>query len=218
MDCEAVGLLSGSITYRRFRVIGELPENYRELYLQAISDRVHKEIEVESDDERSLGWVCAGDLLDTDITMEKLFVGDTLALTLRVDSLKVPASALSLYSKRAEKEFGAATGKEKLSKRDKEEVRDRVVKQLRKRLLPSVKGFDFAWSTAEGVLRLWTHNKTLTDEFMGLFQDTFGMKLVPRTPYTALLEIEDGEQAAERALLLEPADFTVPADDLAEVA
>lgn len=213
MEFENVGLFSGSISYRRFTVVGELPDNYRNDYLDAVQARAHKEIEVSSDDERAVGWVVCGDLLDTNFTMEKLFIGDVLALTLRVDTLRIPSSALSLYLKQAEREFAAATEKEKLSKRDKEEVKDRVLKALRKRQLPSIKGFDLAWSVNDGVLRLWTHNKTVTDDFMGLFQDTFGLRLVPRTPYTAIGELEMEEAVADAALAIEPADFTVPASE-----
>jgi DNA recombination-dependent growth factor C len=215
LENEHVGLFNGSITYRRFRVVGDIPDNFRQVFLDAVKGRAHEEIRPEGEDEKALGWVCAGDLLDHDYTLEKLFVGDTLVLTFRIDTLRVPSSALGLYMKQAEREFKVAMGREKLSKRDREEIKDRMMKTLRKRVIPQVKGIDLAWSVTEGVLRLWTHNKTVTDDFLGLFQDTFGLRAIPRTPYTAISEVGLPEELLERAVTLEAADFTVPPDESA---
>jgi hypothetical protein len=204
---DDVGLFGGSITYRRFRVLGDPPEGYRQAYLDAIVVNAHKEIEPESDDERAVGWVCVGDLLDLDFALEKIYFGDVLALTLRVDTLRIPSSVLSIYLKRAEKEYMTSLGRERLTKADREEVADRVTKALRKRALPSIKGFDMAWDIQAGVVRLWTHNKATVDDFMALFQDTFGLRLMPRTPFTALSDIGMDEEQLERATALLPADF-----------
>ena len=202
-----MGVFAGPITFRRFRVIGELPPSFRDIYLESIARHVHREIDPASEEERTYGWVCAGDLLDTEFDLNKVLVGDYLLLQLRVDTLKIPPTALKLYLMRAEREYQAATGRERLSKADKEEVKDRVVKALRKRVLPGVKGFDVAWNIQTGIVRLWTHEKTVGDAFQDLFAETFDLRLVPRTPYTCIDELSFDEGAADGLLELDPADL-----------
>lgn len=202
-----MGVFSGPITFRRFEVIGDLPEGFRDQFVDAISKRAHQEVDPNSEDERSWGWVCAGDILDTEFLHDKLLVGNYYLLQLRVDTLKVPAGALKIYLTRAENEFRQAMGRERLTKADKEDVKDRVVKALRKRVLPSIKGYDVAWNIQTGVVRLWTHDKTVGDLFQELFVDTFGLRLVPRTPFTVLEHLEVPEGAQDDILKLAPADL-----------
>lgn len=202
-----MGVYSGPITFRRFQVIGDLPDGFRDQYLDAIARRAHREIDPASEDERSWGWVCVGDILDLDFIHDKLLVGDYYLLQLRVDTLKIPPTALKIHLQHAEREFKKALGREKLTKADKEDVRDRVVKALRKRVLPGVKGFDVAWNIKTGVVRLWTHDKTVGDLFQELFIDTFGLRIVARTAFTALewLDVPAGSQ--DEALKQPEADF-----------
>lgn len=202
-----MGVFAGSITYRRYRVIGELPDDYRNRFFEMIQKRIFREIEISSDEERTFGWVGIGDVLDLDLTMEKIFLGSNLMLTFRTDTLKVPGAALKLVLRQAEKEFMADTKKERLSKQDKEEIKEHVVKTLRKRLLPSVKGIDMVWDLSTATVRFWSHNKTIGEFFTELFFDTFGLRLVPRSPYTALVDIGISEEMADKALKLDPADF-----------
>lgn len=202
-----MGVFSGPITFRRFQVTGDLPEGFRDQFVEAIARRAHREVDPNSEDERSWGWVCAGDILDTDFVHDKLLVGNYYLLQLRVDTLKVPAGALKIYLIRAENEFKQAMNREKLTKADKEDVKDRVVKALRKRVLPVIKGYDVAWNIQTGVVRLWTHDKTVGDLFQELFVDTFGLRLVPRTPFTTLELLDVPEGAQDDVLKLAPAEL-----------
>lgn len=207
-----MGVFSGPITFRRFQVVGDLPDGFRDLFMEAIAGRAHREIDPASEDERSWGWVCAGDILDTDFVHDKLLVGDYYLLQLRVDSLKIPPTALKIYLLRAEKEFREAMGREKLTKADKEDVKDRVVKALRKRVLPGIKGFDMAWNIQTGVVRLWTHDKTVGDLFQELFVDTFGLRIIPRTAFTALEWLDVPEGSQDEALKQAQSDFVGASD------
>ncbi|NUN14668.1 MAG: recombination-associated protein RdgC [Myxococcales bacterium] len=202
-----MGVFAGSITYRRYRVVGDLPEDYRNRFFEAIQKRIFREIDISSDEERTFGWVGVGDVLDLDLTMEKIFFGSNILLTLRTDTLKVPGAALKLVLRQAEKEFMTDTKKERLSKQDKEEIKEHVIKTLRKRLLPSVKGIDMVWDVSTATVRFWSHNKTMGDLFTEVFFDTFGLRLVPRTPYTAMADVGLSDEMSDRALKLDPADF-----------
>lgn len=206
-----MSLIGGAATYTRFRVEGELPINYRQAFLQALRDRAHQEIDPETDDERTIGWVTLDDSTDVDFTDDKVFFqgGMVLTVALRVDTLRVPPAQLTAHLRQAERDYASAMGLSKLTKRDKEEVKERVVAALRRRILPTSKVFQMLWDTHANVVRFESHTPGLLDEFMGLFQDTFGLKLSPRLAYQAITEMDGGEELAERALALVPSDFTL---------
>ena len=97
-----MGVRSGSLTYRRYRVVGDLPEQLHATFLDAITQRVHREIDLGGDQERSFGWTSPEDLLELEIVHDQIFLADMLSLTFRVDTLRIPADAMKLHVRRAE--------------------------------------------------------------------------------------------------------------------
>ena len=202
-----MGVFSGSITYKKYQVVGELPEGFRDTYLEAIGRRVHREIDPSSEDELSAGWVAVGDLLDTEPSFDRVFFTDRLCLTLRLDTLRIPAATRKIYLTKAEVEYKEATNKERLSKADREEVKDMVTKQLRKRALPTIKGFDMVWDLNEKVVRFWSQSRGVCEIFEEVFHETFEMRIIPRTPFIAIGEIGLDDEMETKVLGLDPADF-----------
>lgn len=203
-----MGVFTGPITYRKYKVVGELVAGFRELFMESILKNKHQDIDPQTEDEMKVGWVGVGDLLDTEPVFDRVFYTDKILLTMRMDTLRLPAGTLRVFLTQAEEEFREATGKERLSKADRDEVRDMITKQLRKRAIPGIKGFDMVWDLNEESVRFWSLSKAPCEEFENLFTDTFGHRLIPRTPYTAIDEsIGLSEEVALKALNLDPADF-----------
>ena len=203
-----MGVFTGTITYRKYRVVGDLESDFQEKAMEAIHKNRHTEIDPSSEDEMKVGWVGIGDLLQTEPLYDRTFFAGKVFLTMRMDTLKLPAATLKVYLTQAETEFMEATGKERLSKADKEEVRDLITKQLRKRAIPGIKGFDMVWDLEDESVRFWSQSKGPCDEFEHLFAETFGLRLIPRTPFTAIeKKIGLSEEMANDALKLQPADF-----------
>jgi len=203
-----MGVFSGPITYRKYKVVGELDEGFQDGFMESILKNRHKEIDPQTEDELRVGWVGIADLLADEPVYDKVFFSDKVFLTMRMDTLRLPAATLRVYLTQAEEEFREATGKERLSKADREEVRDMITKQLRKRAIPGIKGFDMVWDLTEMSVRFWSLSKSPCEEFEHLFTETFGFRLIPRTPFTAIDEkIGLSEEVATKALSLDPADF-----------
>jgi hypothetical protein len=190
-------------------VAGELPSDFRDRFLQALGQHGFKDIEIASDQEESLGWVNVSDPFDTAFDLNKVLWNDYLLVTLRHDSIRISPSALKLYLKREIAEYLTKTGKERASKAEQEEVRDHLVKQLRKRLLPAIKTYDVVWNIQRQRLWFFTTNKRVNEVFVEVFNDTFGLMLVPKSPY-ALLEQMDDPALLEASIAIEPANLAVP--------
>ena len=56
-----------------------------------------------------------------------------------------------------------------------------------------------SWNTNTGTVRFWNQSQTVCEHFQDFFEDTFGLRLVPDSPYTAALKY--GLTEEETALL-----------------
>lgn len=205
-----MGALSGSMTLSAFTVDGDLPKDFRDRYLAALGRRAFHEIDLNSDSDESLGWVATRDPFDTAFDLNKVLWGDYLLATLRHDSIRIPPAVFKLHLGKALADYQAKTGKERLSKFDEDEVRDVLLKSLRRRVLPSIKTYDMVWNVERKSVWLFTSNKRVSEVFQEYFADTFELTLIPQSAY-ALLERMGDEALLERALMIEPANLVVNA-------
>ncbi len=205
-----MGALSGSVTAAAYYVGGELPSDFRDRYVSALNGRKFREIDLNSDDDESLGWVSINDPFDNEFHLDKVLVGDYLMASIRQDTIRIPAAAFKLHLRKAIIEYCKETGREKVTKAEEEELRDTLEKQLRKRVLPSIRTFDMTWNIQRGKLWLWTTNKRTNEVFQELFQDTFELPLIPKTPYAQLERMDLGEDVLDRAVVIEPAALALP--------
>lgn len=202
-----MGALEGSLTYRTFFVDGEPPKNFRDDYLERIKRLAFRELSPELEDDRSIGWVCIEHPLDVDFQRAKVFFNEYLCLGLRIDRWSIPSLVLKAHLRDATQRYLAKTGAESLGRREKEDLKAEVVRQLKHRLMPSMKVVDMAWNLNTGHLRFWSHGGTLGEEFMGVFEDTFALRIVPDSPYTAAVELGLDDDALARLAEIEPQPF-----------
>ncbi|MGM0578952.1 MAG: hypothetical protein ACQEXJ_24735 [Myxococcota bacterium] len=207
-----MGALSGGITTSAYYVDGDLPKDFRDRFVEALNSRRFQDIEVESDQEESLGWVNLADPFDTDFAVEKILFNDYLMAGLRQDTLRIPGAVFKLHLRRALADYLQTTGKAKASKADEEEVRDHLEKQLRKRVLPGIKIHEFVWNIERGEVWLFTANKRVNEMFQDIFTDTFDVVLLPRNAYSRLEKMGLSDDDLEHAARLEPTVFAVPGD------
>ena len=129
---------------------------------------------------------------------------------LRHDTIRLPATAFKLHLRKAVAEHLKKTGKEKLSKSEVDEVKERLERQLKKKALPNIKTHDVVWNMERGVVWLWSTNKKVNEQFVDFFQETFGVVPHEKNPYAQLEQMGLGEEALERVLELEPAAMSAP--------
>src|SRR5205085_12061952 len=89
-------------------------------------------------------------------------------------------------------------GHAKLSRREKTELKILVAKKLRRSMDPATRSVDLSWSMNEGIVRFFSHAPKPGMNMSELFTKTFGVKLVPESPYTLAAKLgldADEEQA-----------------------
>jgi recombination associated protein RdgC len=199
--------LSGSLTYARLFVEGDLPDDFRDKYVNALRLRAMKPLEADDDMPERSGFCAFGDPYQLELSYELVFYNAFLNLGFRTDRWSIPSSLLRANVREAEQAYLEKKGRERLSKREKEELKALVLRQMRKQTTPLVRTVDLCWSLDERVVRFFTHSQRTILAMSDLFTKTFGLKLVPEAPFTLAerFGLDDAQQAAWDAL--EPIDL-----------
>lgn len=178
-----MGFVRGSVTCTRYRVAGDLPDDFRETVRERIPRYAFRRLREDSDRERTVGWVNVLDEFQIGFYGDEFFKEPYLALSFRVDSRSVPARALRQYCLEAEEEVKAREGLEHLNKKRREEIREGVRSRLLRRAIPRSSTYDMTWDLQSGVVLFGSTGNRICDEFSELFFNTFELRLSSLYPY-----------------------------------
>ena len=179
-----MGFISGSASVTRFLISGSLSENYTDEFPERISRYSFRDLDESSDEERSTGWVSIMDMFDSQFIGKDFFFDPYIALSWRVDVRNVPGRALKQYSRKAEEEIKRMEDAEYLSKRQRQEIREGVLIQLRKRAIPRSHTYDMVWNLNTGMVMFGSLSNRICGEFAEFFFKTFELHLIPVFPYS----------------------------------
>ncbi len=198
--------LRGSLTYARLFVEGELPEDFRERFMRAIRLRAMKPLEADDEDLERSGWCAMGDAYALDLSYDVVFANEYLNLGLRTDRWVLPGPVLRARLREAERAYLEKKGRERLTRREKTELKELVSRKMRREMSPAVKAIDVSWALNDGIVRFFSHGPKPAGRLLELFQKTFGtsgLKLVPEAPYTlaARLGMSRAHEAAWEGLV-----------------
>jgi len=119
-----MGLISGSGSFTRYWVDNPLPKNFMEELPEKIARYTFKNLEENSFEERSIGWVNIMDILDNRFKAMEYLKEPFLAMSFRVDKRKVPQTALRQYCQKAEEKIMELEQLEFLPKMIRQEIKE----------------------------------------------------------------------------------------------
>ena len=189
-----MGLYSGSASYVRYKVEGEVHGNLKEGVFLRLKECTFRELDELSGRDRSIGWVSAENMAS--IAFDDLhFAKDPyIALSLRIDTRRIAPLTLKAALLREEMIYKKRTNKERLSRKEKDLIKEQVKSSLTKKALPVPVLYDMCWNTATGILLFFSTNKKANAEFMDFFLSTFEMMLTPLFPYELAQTIGAGKK------------------------
>ena len=196
--------LRGTLTYARFYVQGDPPDDFRERYMRTIRARAMRPLEVDEEDLERSGWCKIGEPFATELTYDDVVWSSYVCLGFRTDRWAIPASVLRRHVRDAEKAYLEKKGRERLSRREKGELKLLVAKKLRKQISPQTRMIDVVWSLEDGLVRFFSHADKAGAKMTELFEKTFGLKLVPESPYTLAARLGLDKDAERAWNALEP--------------
>jgi DNA recombination-dependent growth factor C len=179
-----VPALKGSLTYARFFVRGEVAADGYDKFMRAIRLRAMRPLEPDDEELERSGWTKIGEPFVLDLSSEDVLFNEYLNLGFRTDKWKVPTSLMRVKLREAEVAYLEKKGREKLSRKEKQELKLMVAKKLRRETEPQTRLIDLSWSLNEGVVRFFSHSEKPAGIMMELFKKTFGLELVPESPHT----------------------------------
>jgi hypothetical protein len=102
----------------------------------------------------------------------------------------------------AEAAYLKKKGRERLSRKEKTELKLLVSKKLRRNMSPATRVVDMSWSLGEGIVRFFSHAAKPAGSMSELFKKTFGLTLVPESPYTlaARIGLDKAQESAWQKL------------------
>lgn len=211
-------LFKGPLTYARYFVDPEeselLEAGSPERFLERLAARPFQPLDPDEDVRERVGWCRAGEPFETTFSSGDLFWNGHLVLGFRIDRWVVPSSLVKAKAREAETSYLERKGRERASKKEKAELKELVMRKLRRQLAPSTRTVDLAVSLDEGVARFFSHSPQVGGAMTELFRTTFGIRLVPEAPYTTAARLGLDALARPRAGdaawdALEPTDLTI---------
>lgn len=206
-----MAILSGAMSVRRFRVVGALPEGWREQFRARLEEHAFKD-GVEVGKEEREGWVQIHNLLETSFEdFNKWLYNDLILLALRVDKKALPAKLLKATLEKQYAEWCEENGRKRCPKDVREQKKEALEAVWLKRALPKVATTELCFNHKENYVILHSLSEGAADRVRKRFYATFGLRMVPVGP----LDHIGDSQVRER--LLDTVPSQVGNDTFSEV-
>ena len=187
-----MGFASGSVSYRRFAVIGDAPAVPEQTLLDKLAEHALKPGEFEVPQEVEYGWSGGRHVLDGAFGFEHNVFADALHFAIRIDTNKVPGDLKKAYQFIEEEAVAAGNPSGFISKNQKRDVKNTVRLKLeeelrsgrfrRSKLLPCL------WDLPTRTLYCAASGAAF-EKLAELFERTFGLELQPVTAGTLSLRM-----------------------------
>jgi recombination associated protein RdgC len=177
-----MGILKGVLTYQRFFLEGDIPQNAARIFEEAVESRRFMPLTDEGETMMASGWVPTHAPLadDLQIMHHDFIFDDRLVITYREDELRFPKDYIRARLAERAQAFEEETG-EKPTKAMLEAFEAGIRGELRRRLLPGTRLVDVVWDMASQEVRIFTRSKGPLERLQVLFERTFNARLLHAT-------------------------------------
>jgi len=177
-----MGFLTGSASFMRFSVEGELPEPFWDNVADRIASHSFQDID-DTLDEYSVGWVSVASMFDADFAYASYAAGDYVVLSMRVDERKVSPAVLRKCVLKEEERIKRERQLPRLGRSAQMEIKERVRTQLVRKSVPIPAVYDLVWNLSDGTVLFFSTSRKALVLVEELFKDTFGLSLVLQIPW-----------------------------------
>lgn len=204
-----MGLLSSTVSITQYKVEGHIEEPVLENITDNLKKNTISEFIEQDETEKITGWTSFENPYQPDFEGSSFSIGTYLLFSLRIDKKTIPAKVIKQhYTLEIAKKL-AETGRENLSKNEKQAVKDHVIYVLSQRIPAVPNTYDLVWNYEDAVLWFFSTQKSANEELENLFSKSFKLNLIRMFPYT-IADLTAGLSESDREVLskLSPAGFT----------
>ena len=203
-----MGLLSASNSITRYLVNGHL----KKPVLQTVATGLNKNVISEIDDhasDKSVGWTSFEKPYQPDFRGSTYVFGSYLVFALRIDKKSIPSRVVKKHFMMESARRLADSGKQYLSRNEKQTIKDHVVDQLNLKVPATPNVYEVIWHYEDSVLWFFSNLKAPNEELETLFLRSFDLSLVRVIPYTAAhLDPDLTDTEKDLLLKLSPTKFS----------
>jgi len=182
-------LIKGSRSLRRYQVEGEFSGDLISRATECLQENAFRQPLSHRQSEEKIGWTTTESLLDTDFNaVYKWYTQPYIYAMMRIDKKTLPSNLFRARYDAQVKDWLAANGKEKIPKRDRDDIKDVLTAEMMAQTLPKVKTVEFCWNVDQRYLILLNTSDSVNEKFTTLFYKTFGLSLRPFSPLMFLPE------------------------------
>lgn len=200
-----MSLLQGTISLRRFMVLGPVPTN--DNLLERLQHNAFQPFRDGIEEER-IGWCDWRNLLIVPPDGNWVHQEKFALFGLRIDTRKVPAILLKAHIDLKIESLQKNNSVVFINKETRASLRDEVHSELLLKVLPTPKILEVAWDLKGGLILTTASSGRAQSAFTSLFIKTFGCELQEITPLLMASRLLPGE-SIDSLMALSPLDLTV---------
>lgn len=201
-----MGFLSRSVSMMRYRVKGGIEGSFWDSVDEGMRKGAFKQVDSPGD-EIGMGWTALEDFTDTDFKGASYVRTNYVAMSLRIDTARVPARILEIHVKIETRKLMEETGRQRLSSAQRRELKERLKEALKHQMFPSIQVHDVIWDTSQGVVYFASHSVKARERLEDHFKKCFGLTLVPLLAYIRAEELLEGNLDKQRLEKLKPSSM-----------
>ena len=202
-----MGIYSSAVSIIRYKVNGEIEKPAIETVRTGLQKYQINDLDEETP-EKLVGWTSFDHPFEPDFSGSDFIIASYFVFSLRIDKKTIPPKLIQKqYSMMASKQL-RSSGREYLSKQEKNAIKDHVITTLSLRIPPTPNVFDIVWDYEKNMLYFLSTLKAANEELETLFFRTFTLSLKRLIPFTfaeSQCGLSDGQK--DMLLKLTPLDF-----------
>lgn len=202
-----MGFFSRSTSMMRYKTKGEMIVSFWEAVDSGIKSGSFREIDSPGE-LIGVGWTSIEDFSEYEFTGASYLYGNYVALSLRVDTVRIPPRILEIHLKKETRKLLKETGQRRLSSNQRKELKETVKEVLKRQVLPSIQVFDFVWDTSKSIVYFTSLSIKARERFEDHFKKSFGLSLIPLIPYLKAEEVLASQMDKSKLEKLKASDFT----------
>lgn len=191
-----MGLLSGTASFTRFSVEGEVPENFWDFIAERVAAHSFRDID-DTIDEYSIGWVSVADMFDSEFAYSSYAAGDYVVLSMRADERKVSPAVLKKFTMKEEARIKQEKELRRLSRNVRLEIKERIRAELVRKSPPIPVVYDLCWNLSDNTLLFFSTSRKALALLEDLFKETFDLSLIMQIPWNSALHMVDEESLSQ---------------------
>ena len=177
-----MGFASGSVSFRRFAVVGKAPKSADQELLDKLAEHALREQEFGVPEEIEYGWSGGRHVFDAQFSFEHNVFADALHFALRIDTNKVPSEMKKAWQIMEEEAVAKNNPSGFISKNQKREVKDTIRRKaeedLRSGKFRKSKLLPILWDLPSQTL-FCTATGAAFEKLAEIFERSFGLDLQP---------------------------------------